>query len=289
MKGVIMKNKFIANFDNELSRVAFGGMIVAKETQQDSNNYVAEAIDAGVNYFDVAPTYFDAESRLGPALRGKRQDVFLACKTEDRSKTGAQKLLEASLKNLETDYLDLYQLHAVYNLEDVDRIFARNGAFETFIKAKEQGYIKHIGFSAHSTEAALALMERYNFDSIMFPFNFVSLIKNGYGDLVLRKALEKKMAILGIKSMALTEHQPSDTISHPKAWYHPIEDYTLAGQAVNYSLSRGVDIIVPPGNIHHFRWALDIMKQDLTLSENDLITLNQVVDKNKPLFPLKAR
>lgn len=281
--------KTIEKFERKLSRVAFGGMIVAKETQSDANNYVAEAIDSGVNYFDVAPTYFDAEERLGPALRGKRQDIFLACKTEDRTKAGAQRLLEESLKKLETDYLDLYQLHAVYNLEDVKRIFAPNGAFEVYAKAKEAGIIKHIGFSAHSTEAALALMDHYDFDSIMFPLNFVSLIKNGYGDYVLKKAMEKNMGILGIKSMALTEHQPKDSIDHPKAWYHPIEDYHLAKAAVNYSISRGVDIIVPPGNIDHFRWAIQIMKEGLAMDEQMLQLLNDIANKNKPLFPLKAR
>jgi len=288
-KGASMKTKYIDNFKMELSRVAFGGVIVSDETQKDANNYVAEAIDAGVNYFDVAPTYSDAEQRLGPALRGKRQDVFLACKTEDRSKDGSQKLLEQSLRNLETDYFDLYQLHAVYNLEDVDRIFSKNGAFETFMKAKEKGLIKHIGFSAHSTEAALALMDRYDFDSIMFPFNFVSLIKNGYGDYVLKKAIDKGMGILGIKSMALTEHLKSDDINNPKAWYHPIEDKKLAKLAVNYSLDRGVDIILPPGDINRFRWALEIMNSDLKLNDEDIHKLKEVANTYKPLFPLKAR
>lgn len=279
----------LKNINYELSKVGFGGMIVAKETQQDANNYVAEAIDAGVNYFDVAPTYFDAEQRLGPALRGKRQDVFLACKTEDRSKKGSRLLLEQSLRNLETDYLDLYQLHAVYNLEDVDRTFASSGSFETYAKAKEQGYIKHIGFSAHSTEAALALMDHYNFDTIMFPFNFVSLLKNGYGSYVLKKAIEKNIHIIGIKSMALSEHQSSDTTSHPKAWYHPIEDYDLAQKAVKYTLSRGVDVIIPPGNIEQFRWAVKIMKDNLILTDEELKDLTDIANKTVPLFPLKSR
>ena len=112
--------------------MAFGGVIVSNERQIDANNYVAEAIDAGVNYFDVAPTYADAEERLGPALKSKHKDVFLACKTEDRTRNGSQSLLENHLKNLQTDYLDLYQLHAVYNLEDVERTFGPNGSFETY-------------------------------------------------------------------------------------------------------------------------------------------------------------
>lgn len=280
----------IEKLGTTLSKVAFGGIIVANENQKDANNYVAEAIDAGVNYFDVAPTYSDAEERLGPALIGKRKDVFLACKTEDRTRKGSQSLLEKSLKNLQTDYFDLYQLHAVYNLADVEKTFGPNGSFETYVKAKEQGYIKHIGFSAHSTEAALALMSYYDFDSIMFPFNFASLIKNDYGSFVLKKALEKKMGIIGIKSMVLSERQESDIIDYPKGWYHPIENFELANMAVKYTFSRGVDVIIPPGNITHFRWALEIMKQfDIPLSEGDLDELSRIANATVPLFPLKAK
>ena len=280
----------IENFNRSLSRVAFGGVIVSNERQEDANNYVAEAIDAGINYFDVAPTYSDAEERLGPALKGKRNDIFLACKTEDRTRKGSQALLEKSLKHLQTDYFDLYQLHAVYNLADVEQTFGPNGSFETYVRAKEQGYIKHIGFSAHSTEAALALMDYYNFDSIMFPFNFVSLLKNDYGSYVLKKALEKKMGIIGIKSMALSVKQPGDDIKHPKAWYHPIEDFELAQSAVKYSLSKGVDVIVPPGDIHHFRWAVKILNDThQTLTDEELSNLIAISKNTEPLFPLKAK
>ena len=280
----------INKLDYNLSKVAFGGVIVADESQTDANNYVAEAIDAGVNYFDVAPTYSNAEERLGPALKGKRKDIFLACKTEDRTRKGSQALLEKSLKNLQTDYFDLYQLHAVYNLADVERTFGPNGSFETYVKAKKEGYIKHIGFSAHSTEAALALMEYFDFDSIMFPFNFVSLIKNDYGSFVLKKALEKKMGIIGLKSMVLSERQESDVIDYPKAWYHPIENFELASKAVKYTFSRGVDVIIPPGNIAQFRWAIEIMKQyEIPLNKQDLDELSKIANATVPLFPLKKK
>lgn len=284
-----VKRKFIKRFGREVSRVAFGGVIVMDETQEDANQYVKEAIDAGVTYFDVAPTYGNAEQRLGPALKPYRDNVFLACKTMERSASGAQKELDQSLKNMETDYFDLYQLHAVYNLEDVEQIFSEGGAMETYEKARKEGRIKNIGFSAHSTEAALALMDRYDFDSILFPFNFVSLIKNGYGSYVIEKALEKNMAILGIKSMALTERQAGDDEKHPKAWYHPIEDKDLGYKAVKYAFSRQVDVIVPPGNIHHFRWALDYMNKELTLNKEEIEELIGIAEKKTPLFPLKSR
>ena len=285
-----MQKIHIDKLNHTLSRVAFGGVIVSNETQADANNFVAEALDAGINYFDVAPTYANAEERLGPALNGKRNGIFLACKTEDRTRKGSQELLEKSLKNLQTDYFDLYQLHAVYNLADVEQTFGPNGAFETYVRAKEKGYIKHIGFSAHSTEAALALLDYYDFDSIMFPFNFVSLLKNDYGSFVLKKALEKKMGIIGIKSMAYSEKQPSDAIDHPKAWYHPIEDFELAKKAVKYTFSRGIDVIVPPGDINYLRWAIKILNQEnLSLSEGDLEVLKAIAYQTVPLFPLKAK
>jgi len=285
-----MQKIYIDKLNHTLSRVAFGGVIVSNETQADANNFVAEALDAGINYFDVAPTYANAEERLGPALNGKRNGIFLACKTEDRTRKGSQELLEKSLKNLQTDYFDLYQLHAVYNLADVEQTFGPNGAFETYVRAKEKGYIKHIGFSAHSTEAALALLDYYDFDSIMFPFNFVSLLKNDYGSFVLKKALEKKMGIIGIKSMAYGEKLPSDATAHPKAWYHPIEDFELASKAVKYTFSRGVDVIVPPGDINYLRWAIKILNQEsLSLSEGDLEVLKAIAYQTVPLFPLKAK
>ena len=279
--------KQIQLFGETLSKVAFGGVIVADEDQKDADRYVDEALDMGVNYFDVAPTYGDAEIKMGNAFKGRRDQVFLACKTEDRTKAGARKLLEQSLKNLKTDHFDLYQLHAVFTKHDVYRIFGPDGAFETYEWAKKEGYIKRIGFSAHSTEAALALMELYDFDSILFPFNFASMLKNGYGLHVLDKAKEKKMAVLGIKSMALTSRLPGDDEKHPKAWYHPIEDYELASKAMRYSIAQGVDVIVPPGDFEHFKWAVKIAEGDLTLKPEELEELKKIAKETSPLFPLK--
>ena len=276
-------------FGEELSKVVFGGIIVAGEEQKVADRYVHEALEMGVNYFDVAPTYGDAEVKLGKAFKGRREEVFLSCKTEDRTREGAQRLLDASLKHLETDYFDLYQLHAVYNLEDVEKIFGPGGAFETVLKAKEAGIIKRIGFSAHSTEAALALMEIYDFDSILFPFNFVSMIKNGYGMHVLKKAKEKKMAVLGLKSMALTEHMPSDDVDHPKAWYHPIEDFDLASKAVRYTWSQGVNVIIPPGDFENFKRAVQIAEGSSDFTEADFAALKEVAMGTTPLFPIKKR
>ncbi|MHB8971565.1 MAG: aldo/keto reductase [Pirellulaceae bacterium] len=121
-------------------------------------NFVAEAVDRGVNYFDVAPYYGNAQERLGPALQSYREKCFLACKTLERDAAGAAKELQRSLKLLKTDYFDLYQLHALMDVDEVEEAFGPGGAMETILKAQQDGKVRYIGFSAHSEEAAHAAM-----------------------------------------------------------------------------------------------------------------------------------
>jgi hypothetical protein len=114
-------------------------------------------------------------------------------------------------------------------------------------------------------------------------------LKNGYGSYVLKKAIENKMSILGIKSMTLTEKQKGDDVKHPKAWYHPIEDKNLAHKAFKYTLLSKVDVIEPPGNINHIRWVIDNMNMDLKMTQKNPDELEKIAKKMIPLFPLKAR
>ena len=122
----------------ELSIVGFGGIVVMNNSQSFANNIVAEAVDRGINYFDVAPSYGDAQARLGPALEPYRKNVFLACKEEDWTKDGCAKLLEESLRLLRTDHVDLYQFHGLTKMAELDQIFGPNGAMETFEAAAKQ-------------------------------------------------------------------------------------------------------------------------------------------------------
>ena len=160
-----------------ISIIGFGGIVVNDVTPEEASNYVSEAVDRGINYFDVAPTYGNAQERLGPALKPYREKCFLACKTTKRDGKGAQEELEESFRLLQTDHFELYQLHAITTLEDVEQAFAKGGAMETFLKAKEKGKVRYLGFSAHSEVAAHAAIDRYDFDSILFPLSFPIWIK----------------------------------------------------------------------------------------------------------------
>jgi predicted aldo/keto reductase-like oxidoreductase len=282
-----MERRELGKTGERLSIVGFGGIVAAKVTQKEAGYYVSEAIDSGINYFDVAPTYYDAEDRMGPALEGKRKNIFLACKTEDRTKAGARALLEQSLRKLKTDYFDLYQMHAVTTIEDVEKIFGTDGAMETFLKAKQEGLIKHIGFSAHSEEAALALMDKFEFDSVLFPINWVNIFNSNFGPKVIEKAKGKGMGILALKGMAKTSLTEGKENKYPKGWYEAIDNKELASLAYRFTLSQPITAAVPPGDIEHLRWAIEAVKDFKPVTAEEIEYLKNKASGLKSLFPLK--
>jgi aryl-alcohol dehydrogenase-like predicted oxidoreductase len=258
-------------------------------TPEEASLAVRHAIDRGVNYFDVAPSYGDAEIKLGPALEPFRKDVFLACKTGMRTKTEARKELEQSLKNLRTDHFDLYQHHAVTTLEEVDTILGPGGAMETFIEAKAEGKIRFIGFSAHSVEAAMAMMDRFEFDTILFPFNFTAWNAGNFGPQVMAKAKEKKMGILALKAMAKGPWQEgADRTGYPKCWYEPLSDPEDIVMGLRFTLSHPVTAAIPPGDEGLFRQALAVSDKIKPLSKSELKSIEEKALKGVPLFRLEA-
>jgi aryl-alcohol dehydrogenase-like predicted oxidoreductase len=272
----------------KLSILGFGGIVVMNATPEQSSERVKAAIDRGINFFDVAPSYGDAEEKLGPALKPYRKDIVLACKTGVRDKAGARRELEASLKKLETDYFDLYQLHAVTELEDVDRIFAPNGAMEMILEAKDEGLIKHIGFSAHSVEAAMALMDRFNFDTIMFPFSASSWYAGNFGPKVMQRAHEKEMGILALKAMAKGHWREGAERNIPKAWYEPMTDPDEARLGLRFALSHPITLALPPGNEDLFEMAMRIMPEFEPLTNNEIERIKREAAQHIPLFTHEA-
>lgn len=257
----------------ELSVIGFGGMIVVGLAQKEANQVVADAVSQGINYFDVAPQYGEgeAEEKMGPALQPYREDVFLACKTLQRDAQGAREELDRSLRRLRTDHFDLYQFHAIVTMEEVERIFGPGGAIETFIRAHEEGKVRFIGFSAHSAEAALAMMDRFDFDSILFPINFVCYAQGGVGPQVVERAKEKGVARLALKAMAHGPWPEGAERKYPKCWYLPLDDREAALNALRFTLSEGVTAIIPPGDERLYRLALELTDslEPLTAKERE--------------------
>lgn len=268
-----------------LSVIGFGGIIVKDASPEDAASIVKFAIDAGVNHFDVAPSYGDAEIKLGPALEPYRKGVFLSCKTTKRTKEEARKELEQSLKNLRTDHFDLYQLHAVTSLEDVKTILGPGGALETFLEARKEGKIRFIGFSAHSVEAAMALMNAFDFDSIMFPFNYVTWNVGNFGPQVLERAKQKKMGIIALKAMAKGPWpKDADRSNYPKCWYEPLSNEDDIRMGLRFTLSHPVTNAITPGDANLFKTAINMKETLSPLSSAEVEAIKIKAADVKPLF-----
>ena len=185
-----MQKRPLGQTGESLSVVGFGAIVFCDEGPEFADETVARAVDAGVNYFDMGPDYGEAEERGGPAIEPYRDRIFLAEKTRQRTKDEAAAQLRRSLELMRTDHFDLYQFHCVTTMEEVETIVGPGGALEAFVEAREQGLVRFLGFSAHTEEAALALMDHYDFDTVLFPVNYVCWYQGHFGPAVL--ASERK-------------------------------------------------------------------------------------------------
>lgn len=266
-----MKYRAFGRTGIHISAVAYGGIVSAgfydgtdypEWGQASSDRFVHWAIDRGVNYFDVAPSYGNAQAQLGESLKPHRNAVHLACKTAKRDRAGAEQELTESLKALHTDHFDVYQVHGVSSMQDVEVAFAPGGVMELMRTLKEKGIAANIGFSAHSEEAALKMLELYDFDSVLFPFNWFMNLEYGMGSRLMQAAKTRNMGVLAMK--AFIERKWNDDAERrasmfPKSWCKPIDvaDEAFGVAAMKYALSLGADTLIPPGNFDSFSFAVE--------------------------------
>ncbi len=277
---MIMEKRFLGKTGIEVSVIGFGGIVVCDVSPQEASNSVARAIDKGINYFDVAPSYGNAEERLGPALEPFRNQVFLACKTGKRTAEEVRIDLNNSLKKLRTDHFDLYQFHGVSSVEHAEQILAPGGALEAFVDARESGLINHIGFSAHSEEAALMLLNSFQFDSMLLPVNRLCWTQGGFGQLACSVAEKKGTGILALKSLAKRLFHEGEKKKWNKCWYVPVDTLEEAVTSLQFTLSKPVTSAVCPSH-DELLW---LMCDALDVIEDHGITIAPVDIAGEPIF-----
>ena len=269
----------------DVSAVAYGGIVSMEDGQAASDRYVAWALERGINYFDVAPTYGDAEEKLGNSIAPHRSKIRLACKTAERLKANAQKELKRSQELLHTDYFDVYQLHAISSMEDVDIAFGPGGVMEMVREMKEKGIAGNVGITAHNEDAALRCLELYDFDTVLFPFNWFMNLEHQMGSRLIKAAKERNMGVLCMKAFIERKWESEaerNASAFPKSWCKPIDvaDEAFGMAAMKYALSLGVDTLVPPGNFASFSFAVDHIDECLRnpLSDADRQFLAQKLE-----------
>jgi predicted aldo/keto reductase-like oxidoreductase len=164
---------------------------------------IQRALDQGVNYFDTAPAYASSRDYYGTALGERRRDIFLASKTHERSRDGSLWLLEDSLRRLRTDYLDLWQLHDLRTLDELDEIFSPDGALEALLAAREDGRVRFLGITGHHDPAILLeAMRRFEFDTVLVALNAADVHRLPFISTVLAEAARREMGVIGMKVCA---------------------------------------------------------------------------------------
>lgn len=279
-----MPKRVLGRTGASLSVIGFGGIMLNDFPQQYANDMVAQSMEAGINYYDISPLYGNAEEKLGPALKPYRNQVFLACKTQEREAAAAEKQLEQSLRLFGTDRVDLYQLHALSSVHEVEQAFAPGGAMELLVKARAQGKIRFLGFSAHSVDAALLAMARFEFDTILFPFNFNSWKHGNFGPQVFDMARSKGMGILALKAMALTLLKEGEKKHYKNVWYHPVEEDDIMKMALRYTLSKEITSAIPPGDASFFWKAVDVARNFSPITPEETERLYSYAAGQVPVF-----
>lgn len=265
-----------------VSVLGFPGTAVMDVEQTVANDLVARAFERGVDFYDVSPSYGNAQERLGPALEPFRERCFLASKTDARFAEEATQDLDKSLRVLRTDSFDLFQHHAVTRTA-LEEIALPGGAMEAFLAAKKAGKVRYLGLSTHSLGVALEAMETLPLDTIMFPVSHVLYTKVKIGPQVVERARAKKMGILAIKAMARGKYPPgAQRVS--RCWYEPCGSPEEAALAWRWSVSQDIDVNVPPGNPELFQLALGLAQRHRPLSPEEDRRLVELSDGATPLF-----
>lgn len=282
-----MIEKRIYKNDDHLSITGLGGVTFMGLDQPDANSLVSNAIERGVNYFDVGPSYGKgvAEQRMGIALQPYRDRIFLAEKTLCRDAEGAREEFEQSCRNLKTDHVELYQFHGVSSVDEVETLLAPGGAAETFLALQREGRVRYLGASVHDEAAGRALVDRFEaLDSLLFPINFVCFAQGDFGPSLLEYARAADVTCLALKTLAYHVYAP-EADRYRLCWYQPIEDKALAERAYRWTLSQDVVAALAPGEPTFSPWMLEFAERFEPMSAQQQQTLMQETEGLQPIFP----
>lgn len=270
-----MMKRTLGRIGHESSVVMFGAASLGKVTQAEADQSIQFALDHGINHFDTAASYGDAELRMGPIISKVRNDIFLATKTGQRSKAQAKEEIYRSLERMQVDYVDLLQLHEVGTLEKLDQCTAKGGALEALLEAKEEGIIKAIGITGHGHQAPqthLEALRRFPFDTVLLPFNYYMYSMPEYReafDALIEEAGKQQTAVRAIKAIAKAPW--SEGQERPYAtWYEPFDQQEIIDACVHYVLSfPGLTGFASAGDIHLFPMIVDAVERYGTMSDDE--------------------
>jgi aryl-alcohol dehydrogenase-like predicted oxidoreductase len=266
----------------------FGAAAFWEITQEKADAVMDKVLAAGINHIDVAPSYGQAEERIGPFLERHPSKFFIGCKTMERTKEGAAAEMRRSLERLHRDSFDLYQFHAVTRFEELDKIFQPGGALEAVLEARKQGLLRFIGITGHGVDAPAIYREalrRFDFDSVLFPLNFVQYANPYYrenAEALLEECEKRQVGTMIIKSTAKGswgERKKTHT-----TWYEPFSEEEMIQKAVNFVLSQKVTGICTAGDVSVLPLVIQACELFTPMDQAEQEELIASASKYEPLF-----
>jgi aryl-alcohol dehydrogenase-like predicted oxidoreductase len=268
--------------------VIFGAFTVGPLGQPEADAVMEQVLAHGVNHIDVAPSYYDAELRLGPWLEKYRDRFFLGCKTQLRAKAEAGAELHRSLERLRVNRFDLFQLHAVTTMEELDQCFATDGSLVAITAARDEGLTDYIGITSHGLQAPAVQIEalkRFDFDSLLFTLNFKMWADEGYRrDLtaLLEMAADRDVGTMVIKTWAKGPWGDQEHRYH--TWYEPFDDAEMILQAMRFNLSFPISGVISAGDHRLLPMILDTAERLTPMDEQEKAELLATAGDYEPLF-----
>jgi aryl-alcohol dehydrogenase-like predicted oxidoreductase len=250
-----MEKRRLGRLGHESSVLVYGAAALAEVDQDTADASIQEALDAGINHFDVAAGYGDAELRLRPWAGRLGGDAFLATKTGERERERAWAQINTSLERLGVDRVDLIQLHAVGDLADLDRATGSGGALEAAVRARDEGLVGAIGITGHGHAAPATHREalrRFPFDTVLTPWNHLLARRPDFAaDFVaLRGECQSQDAALRIIKAVARRNWPEGSVPGYATWYEPWEDAERIDAAIAFVLrTPGVTGLATPGDV----------------------------------------
>jgi predicted aldo/keto reductase-like oxidoreductase len=270
-----MLKRTIGRLNYESSVVMFGAASLGNVTQEEADASISFALQHGVNHFDTAASYGDAEVRMGPMISQIRKDIFLATKTGQRTKKEAKEEIYRSLERMRVNSVDLLQLHAVGSMEELDRCTEKGGALEAALEAQAEGIVKEIGITGHGHDAPsvhLEALHRFPFATVLLPLNYYMYSLPEYReafDALMDEANKQNTAIRVIKAIAKApwgegEKRPYAT------WYEPFDQQQMIDACVHFVLSfPGVCGFASAGDIHLFPKIVDAVERYGSMNDEE--------------------
>jgi aryl-alcohol dehydrogenase-like predicted oxidoreductase len=240
-----MEHRRLGRLGRENSVLIFGGAALGEATEEAADAAMRQALDAGVDHFDTAADYGDSELHYGRWMPELRDRIFLSTKTGDRERDGARRSIERSLERLRVDHVDLIQLHAVCDPDDLDRATGPGGALEAAIQAKEEGLVGAVGITGHGHEAPathLEALSRYPFDTVLTPWNYILSTDEDYRrdyEALVNEIERQDAGLMTIKTVSRRNWPEGDPQRDQRytTWYEPFDRREHIDAAVSFVLS----------------------------------------------------